>query len=272
MDRLNRWIAVTVIGVLGVLAAGWLLLVSPKRGEAAELRQETASQLDANQALRLQLQVLTAQAKDLPRQQARLAQVAAKVPGAPALAALIRGLTAAADRSSVQLMAISPQAATGVPVPGVPAAPVAAAPVAAAPAGATPVAGAPAPVGTAPYVIPLTISVEGSYFEIQLFLSALEQTTRATRVTGLSVTPAAGRTGTGPGTASTVSGRLKADVTAEVFYRPDLAAAPGAPLTVPAVAPTTVPTVVPSVVPAPPASRVPRPVNAQPASPQPDAE
>ncbi len=52
--------------------------------------------------------MLKAQAKDLPKQQARLAAVAAKIPDNPALPALIRALTKAADEANVELVSLAP--------------------------------------------------------------------------------------------------------------------------------------------------------------------
>jgi len=40
MDKLKQYVTFTVLGCLVVLAAGWFLLVSPKRSEAAELRAQ----------------------------------------------------------------------------------------------------------------------------------------------------------------------------------------------------------------------------------------
>ena len=90
MDKLKQWVALTLLGCLAIAAAGWFLLVSPKRSEAAELRAQTESQEATNAKLRNELQVLKAQAKDLPKEQAKLAAVAAKIPDNPALPGLVR--------------------------------------------------------------------------------------------------------------------------------------------------------------------------------------
>src|SRR5919107_1682724 len=97
MEKLKQYVVLTVLGCLVVLAAGWFLLVSPKKSDAAALRTQTEQVSVDNAALSTKLQVLKAQAKALPKQQAKLAAVAAKIPDNPALPTLIRDLTAAAD-------------------------------------------------------------------------------------------------------------------------------------------------------------------------------
>ncbi len=37
MDKLKQWVALTVVGVLAIVAAGWFLLVAPKHSEADDL-------------------------------------------------------------------------------------------------------------------------------------------------------------------------------------------------------------------------------------------
>src|SRR5437899_1530597 len=107
VDKLKQWVALTLVGVLAVLAAGWFLIVSPKRGEASDLRAKVTSQDSGNSQLQLKLAQLKAQAKDLPAQQATLAAVSAKIPDNPALPALIRALDAAANATGVELVSIA---------------------------------------------------------------------------------------------------------------------------------------------------------------------
>jgi Tfp pilus assembly protein PilO len=181
MDKLKQYVVLTVVASLVVLAAGWFLLVSPKRSQAADLRTQAAAQVTANAQLETQLQVLKAQAKDLPKQQARLAAVAAKIPSNPALPALVRALTTASTSAGVELISVTPSSPTLV-------------------AGAAPTSGtAPAATGTtvaAPAVdagqlaaIPLTLNVVGGYFQVEQFVSNLESLPRSMRVTNLKLVP-----------------------------------------------------------------------------------
>jgi hypothetical protein len=108
MDQLKKWVALSAAVSMLVLAAGWFLVVGPKRAEAADIRVQAAQQIATNSTLETQLQVLKAQAKDLPKEQAKLAAVAAKIPNDPALPGLVRALLEAAAASGVELVSVSP--------------------------------------------------------------------------------------------------------------------------------------------------------------------
>src|SRR3954466_5832035 len=123
MDKLKQYVVFTVLGCLVVLAAGWFLLVSPKRSSAAELRTQSAASVRDNQTLEAKLQVLKAQARDLPKQQAKLAAVAAKIPDNPALPAMVRALTTASQSAGVELVSMTPGTPAAVAAPPVAVAP-----------------------------------------------------------------------------------------------------------------------------------------------------
>jgi Tfp pilus assembly protein PilO len=218
MEKLKQWIALTLVGALGILAVGWFLLVSPKRGEAAEIRAQAQSQLSANALLQTQIDVLKAQAKELPEQQATLADVAAKIPGSTALPELVRALSDVSERAGVDLVSITPGP------PAVVAAPAAAT---AAPAdGQTTTEGVPT-TATAPAVgpagqlasIPVSLSVVGGYFEMATFLSGLERLPRAFRVNELSLAPGLSPTETAAAgsTAATDGTRLTTTINGYVY-------------------------------------------------------
>src|SRR3954454_17651368 len=208
MEKLKQYVVFAVLGCLAILAVGWFLLISPKRADACALRAQAAEQVSANAQLETQLQVLKVQAKDLPKQQAKLAAVAAKVPDNPALPRLIPSLTAAAAAAGVELLTVTP----GTPVlftaartasPTTPVAPAAtgAAAAAAAPASQPGAATAPAAAGPGTAVpgaasasgqlasVPLTLNVAGGYFQIEQFLANLENLQRAMRVGNVTLTP-----------------------------------------------------------------------------------
>lgn len=199
MDQLKKWVAMTAVASVLVLAAGWFLAVSPKRSEAAELRDQAAVQTQANEKAATQLEVLRAQAKDLPKEQAKLAAVAAKIPADPALPSLVRALLGAAESSGVELVSVAP----GVPeLVAAPAPAPAEAPATgqttppasdpAAGAGAAPAAGAvPAPIGPAGQLatIDVALNVAGDFFEVQRFVALLEELPRALKVSDLVITP-----------------------------------------------------------------------------------
>ena len=180
MDKLKMYVAFTVLGCLFVLVAGWFFLVSPKRAEVARLNTQAAGQVSSNAVLSTQLANLKAKAKDLPKQKARLAAVAAKIPDNPALPALIRALSSAADAAGVELITVTP----GAPAPVIAAAAGATAPAAPGSPGAAAAAG-----GLSQ--IPLTLNVVGGYFQVEQFVANLENLPRSMRVMNLSMTPGA---------------------------------------------------------------------------------
>jgi Tfp pilus assembly protein PilO len=237
MDKLKQYVVFTVIGCLLVLAAGWFLLVSPKRSDASALRKDAATVVAANSQLETQLQVLKAQAKALPKQQAALAAVAAKIPDNPALPSLIRALTTAAGASGVELVSVTPS----TPVASLATAPVA----------GTAAAGSAGTLAS----IPLSLNVAGTYFNVEQFMDKLENLSRSLRVSTLGIAPGGNPVKIGKaGTVADDGKTLVATITAQVFMaanRPPTTAVtvPGQP-----VAGTAVGSVVP-VVPVTPAKK-----------------
>lgn len=189
MDKLKQWVALTLVGALAIMAAGWALLISPKRSEANDLRAQAAEQASANAMLTTQIDVLKAKSQKLPTEQARLASVAAKIPSDPGLPNLVRALLNASRDANVELVSV---------VPGPPAVVAPAAPGAAAAPGApaAPETGQVAPVAPpAPNSfgqlasIPVSINVVGEYFRIAKFVASLETLPRAYRVNNLTMSP-----------------------------------------------------------------------------------
>jgi type IV pilus assembly protein PilO len=218
MTDTRKWSAAAVVLIVAIFAAGWFLLVSPKRSDASELKAQTATQESANVALQQKLEELKAQQADLPRQRARLAQIGVKIPGNPALPSLIRDLTAAGRKVGVTIDSMAPSAPVTVTAPastGV----VGAAP--AAPKSGATAAAAPTSVL---YQVPLALKVTGSYFELEQFLNKLEGLKRSMLVSGFSVT-ATGATGT-----DAAEGDLSLALTGRVFLCQDAPATTTAPV------------------------------------------
>lgn len=211
MDKLKQYVVFTVLGCVVVLAAGWFLLVSPKRGEAADLRVQAESQVSANAQLANQLQVLKAQAKNLPRQQATLARVAAKIPDNPALPSMIRALTTAATSAGVELVTVTPGQPTSVTV--------APASAAAPAAGAASAAANSSSAGTLAQ-IPLTLNVVGGYFQVEQFVANLENLPRSMRLSSLALAPGSNpvKSAVAGSTANVADGKsLTTTITGQVF-------------------------------------------------------
>ena len=231
MSVTRKWSLLAAVLVIAIFAAGWFLLVSPKRSEAAGLREQTVSQEDANARLLQQLEVLKAQQAELPKKRAELAVMRTQIPDNPALPTLIRDLTAAGRKVGASIDSMAP----AVPVPAVAATP--AAPVATTETtgttesggtGTTPAAPA-APPAPSLYQVPLTLNVTGSYFELEQFINKLEGLKRSFLVTGFTLTPASGADASGTGTSTEPNAPAPGDLTlalqGRVFLAPTTAPA-----------------------------------------------
>jgi Tfp pilus assembly protein PilO len=206
MSVTRKWSALAVVLVLAILAAGWFLLVSPKRTEAAGLETQVDTQEAANAKLVSELEQLKAQQAELPAQRAELASMRKQIPDNPALPTLIRSLTEAGRKVGVSIDTMSPTVPVAVVDP--------AAEVAAAPATTTSesdslsqtsdssttdstegsadstTATVAAPAAPTLYQVPLTLEVSGSYFELEQFINKLEGLKRSFLVTGFTLAPA----------------------------------------------------------------------------------
>ena len=225
MNKMRQWTLLTVAAVAVVFIAGWFLAVSKQRHNAAQFRAQTASQNSANATLATQVAQLQQQKKGLPEQQKLLANYATKIPDNPALPTLIRQLTAAAKASGVDLQSLSPAVPTAVAtVPGATTSPAA---------------------GSALNQISLTLSVKGSYFNLESWFAAIEKLPRAMMVTQWSLSPAGPSTGTsGSGSSGSADasapqdalGSMAATMTAIVYESPQAVPAAVTPAAAPATA------------------------------------
>jgi Tfp pilus assembly protein PilO len=178
MTKLRQLWLLTALGSVAVLALGYFLLVTPKANKAAGLKTDTQAQVQANEKLKRDIAQLTKQSKDKPKLQGALEDFATKIPNNPALPALVRSLSDAADNSGVELVAVSP--ATPVLAPAA---------VPAAGTSGTVTAAAAAPAGLALAHIPVTVSVKGTYSQVSQFLAEIEGLSRAFLVSTVAVTP-----------------------------------------------------------------------------------
>ena len=194
MTASRKWSAVATVLVVAIFAAGWFLLISPKRSEAADLKAQAANQDVANQRLEDQVRMLVEQQAELPKQRAMLAVLRKQIPDNPALPTLIRNLTAAGRKTGVTIDSLAPN----LPVPVVSSAqPVVATTTtdASAAASESGTEAAPAAVAAPPapslYQVPLKVVLTGSYFELEQFVNRLEGLRRSFQVTGFTLEPAA---------------------------------------------------------------------------------
>lgn len=210
MSVTRKWSLLAALLSLAILAAGWFLLVAPKRTEAAGLRDQTMSQQDANARLLQQLSVLKAQQAELPQQRAKLAVMRTQIPDNPALPTLVRDLTAAGRKVGVSIDSLSP----AVPVAAVAAQPQA------------PVSAKTATAAQALYQVPLTLEVSGSYFELEQFVNKLEGLKRSFLVSSFTLATDESAGDSTAGAASTSApGDLTLSLQGRVFLAPPVTAA-----------------------------------------------
>jgi type IV pilus assembly protein PilO len=219
MTATRKWSALAVLLVAAIFAASWFLLIAPKRADANGLKADRVEQDANNQRLVEQLEVLKAQAQDLPKQEAFLAQIRKQLPDNPALPALIRNLTGAAKKSGVELTSLAPALPLAV------AAPVVVAPTAAATTESDPtkegdtVAAVPAPAAPTLFQVPITVKTTGSYFEMEQFLNRIEGLKRSFLVTGFTLKSTESSADSGSS-----DGDLDLEIQGRVFLSPAAAA------------------------------------------------
>jgi|BarGraIncu00222A_1022003.scaffolds.fasta_scaffold00264_20 Tfp pilus assembly protein PilO len=164
MTRTRKWVTGTAVLVLIVLAAGWFLLVSPKKSDAATLQQTALAQAATNDGLRVKVAALKAANAQIPQQEAKLATFHQQVPETPAEPALVRQLSALAKQSGMLFEVLNAANPAGLNV--------ASAPVAA--------------KDNSLNQMSITMTVEGSYYSAERFLDLLESMKRVMIVTGIS--------------------------------------------------------------------------------------
>jgi type IV pilus assembly protein PilO len=230
MTDTRKWSALAAVLVVAIFAASWFLLISPKRGDAAELRGKAAAKSEENARLAEQITMLQEQQKDLPTQQAKLAAMRTQIPTNPALPSLIRDLTAAGKKAGVSIDSMAPS--LPIAVVEAPSTTVVAPTTTgdgSASTGSTapkaPPTHAAAPT-SALFQVPLTLTVTGSYFELEQFVGKLETVRRAYLVTGFKLGP--------PQDANAKAGDLTIVIDGRVFLSQPAAATPTTPVVAPA--------------------------------------
>jgi len=192
MTDTRKWSAIAAVLVVAIFAAGWFLLISPKRSDAAALRTTAASKASSNAQLEDQIKMLQEQQKDLPQQQATLAGLRDRIPNNPALPSLVRDLTEAGRKAGISIDSMTPS----LPVAAVATAlvaPVADSTTESGSTGATTTTkAAPTAAAQTLFQIPMTVNVTGSYFELEQFVSRLETVKRSFLISGFTLSDGTG--------------------------------------------------------------------------------
>lgn len=239
MTVTRKWTLLAAVLVVAIVAAGWFLLVSPKRSEAAALRADAASREDANARLEQQIQVLQAQQLELPKQRAELATMRKQIPDNPALPSLVRDLTKAGRDTGATIDSLAPSVPEAALDPQAVTAPVTTGTESSASdtTGSTDTSETPAttttpvPPPVTLYRVPLTVQVSGSYFELEQFVNRLEGLRRSFLVTGFTIGEVEG--------AEAVAGDLTLELKGRVFLSPPASATQDTTATTPTATGTT---------------------------------
>lgn len=246
--RQQQIIGAGLLGCLLLLAAGFFLLVKPKKSQVTSVKAETASEQTSNATLQSQITMLQQQQAGLVGKQVVLRQVAQRIPSDPAIPSLIRQLTQIHTDTGVDVVTITPgmPTAASAATAAVAAAPAATATATAAAgtaaagssgtaASGTAAAGTTSTTGAAAVThpgaastsasyqtIPVTLSVQGNYSQLVMFLDKIENLQRLYLVKSISLTPMKatstdGKTATGPNGSPELTDGLSVSVTGEVY-------------------------------------------------------
>ena len=225
LSKSQLWISGTALVCAVIVLAGWFLLIAPKRAEAAELRDQTASAVQVNGQLEVRIEQLKADFAQLPQHKAELAAIKQAMPEDAQLATLTRDLTAMAAASGVTLMKIEPGAVT----PMVTAVAPAAAPTGTESGDATGATTASATSGLSA----MTVSVEviGPFDSAEAFIKALQTGDRRYLVDNLKSLAEKAAVGSA-GRPTTVNGDVTLQLSGRVFVLAPVATtvAPTAPV------------------------------------------
>jgi Tfp pilus assembly protein PilO len=214
MTPTRRWLVIGAVAALVVLAAGWLLVVKPQKSKVSDINTQTAQQNSTNALLLTQISSLQSEQKELPQQQLALQKFSTEVPDTAGEPTLIRQLTTAAQRSDVELVSIAPGTAAELTS-------------SAAATSTTSTLGAAAPSAATLYDLPVSLSIIGSYANVESFFNAVEHLARATLITSFTICPeVSAGVGTGctgpaePTNKVAPPGSVGATLAADVFYSP----------------------------------------------------
>jgi Tfp pilus assembly protein PilO len=199
MDAKRQWVLVTALMGIAILIAGFMFVVRPQYSKADSLHNDAKSVSDQTQVLNNRLAVLQSEENQLPAKKAALAKLTTKIPAAANLPDLTRSLQAAAQnipQPPVSGRAVSALGHVDLSLfsPGAPTALTAAAATgtssssSTSTSSSTSASAAGAAGAAAVQQIPLTVTISGSFFNVEAFLDRLESMDRAILVDGFGVT------------------------------------------------------------------------------------
>ena len=231
MSGIKKLAALTAIGSLLIVVAGWCVLISPKNAAAAETRAQAEEERASHASLERQIEMLVEDEKRVPQYQAALSKLKQRMPDAVSEPALIREIYREANASDVLLRSITPAVPTTATLVQVAAPSASAASSGATGTGAAPTPGAeateapPAPAGPTKVQglsqIPVNIQVVGTYDELKDFLNRLANFDRAFLVASVDIKIAAVEAAEGAVGPAPYGGLLAAGIGGIVFSAGD---------------------------------------------------
>jgi Tfp pilus assembly protein PilO len=197
------------VGFLVIVLLWYFLLYAPLGDDLSSAQAQTSEEQKKTDGLQADLARLQAQAKNSTQQAALLRKLDAAVPEQPDLAEFIIQANDIADQSGISFLSIAPS---------------------------------PPAAGTGASVINLTISINGSFFQLQDYLRLLEKLERLVIVDGITIS-ASTSSGSTDTTTSSSGTSLSVTLTGRMFTRaaPATGTADGSGTTPGATTPTTTP-------------------------------
>ena len=178
-NRTARWALGTVALCLVLLVAAWFLLISPRRDDAATLRQQATSTDEQAQLLTIKLTQLKSKAADLPQQKAKLKQIAAELTPDADIPKYLNDLQDTSVAAGVKLLSVTPATPTLVTLTGTGTA-------AAAVTGSAAGLGQPGDLVS----LPMNLTLSGDYYQLSEWLKQVQtKVSRSYLVTGFTLTP-----------------------------------------------------------------------------------
>ncbi len=228
MSVRNRAILLAAVFVL-LLLVWFFFMFRPNQRRISELRAEQEQVQQEIGGLQVQLERLRELQRQEPQLRAQFARLQDALPDDPRLPDFILQVQEAANLAGIDFLSITPSLPAAFTPPG---------------------AMQPPPEAAQLQAISVSISVTGTYFEVEDFIIRLERLQRAVRIGSFTLAPGEGAAGGSPTLSTTLQMQMFMVSPAPVVQQPPGAPPPPAPAPAPG-APTPVPEVTPEAVPPP---------------------
>lgn len=207
MTPARKWILLAVAASLIVAVAGWFLVISPARAQASQLTTQADGQAMTNQQLQISIAQLRRESQELQSQQKRLQELEKRIPEKMELSDLIKKIATTVNKAGGKITAFTPTEPQALNASNAATTPTSA---------TTGANGSAAPSSSAAtgalYMVPLNLTVRGSFGTLEKVLKGFEGYNRVFLVTSTGIQAA--------GENAEVSGdTLTMTVTGRVFTR-----------------------------------------------------